>query len=285
MSDDYPRRRREDRYVGHVAVAIPAYNEADGIGEFLAEIDGALSPVVEKLTLVVVDDASTDGTADVVDALAPSLSAGVVMVRRDHNRGHGPNLREAYDRSLASEADIVLQVDGDGQFLGTDLRRMLVLLEDGAPSVCGVRRFRQDPWVRMTLTKFVRLYVSAAFGVPTRDANCPLRGYHASVLAKLLPMLPDDAMVPNLYLTILAAREGVTMVEVDVTHQVRRGISPHGTTWGTRKPRSIVPWRLVKFSAKALRESAEFRRIVQAADLRDGGSKRSFMRRNGRSTP
>ena len=269
----------------HVAVAIPAYNEADGIAEFLHEIDAALAPSVARLTLVVVDDASTDGTADVVDGLRDALSADVVLERRDVNRGHGPNLRLAYDRALDSGADIVLQVDGDGQFLGADLRRLLVLLEDGAPSVCGVRRFRQDPWVRMTLTKLVRFYVSGAFGVPTRDANCPLRGYHAPVLADLLAQLPRDAMVPNLYLTILAAQQGVTMVEVDVTHRVRRGVSAQGTTWGTRRRRTVVPWRLVTFSVGALRESVEFRRIAQAGDLREAGSSRSLSRRKGRSTP
>ena len=284
MTETHPTRRRIDRRAGHVAVAIPAYNEADGIAEFLREIDEALCPLLERLTLVVVDDASTDGTADVVEALAPEISAETIVVRRTVNSGHGPNLRLAYDRALESGAEIVLQVDGDGQFLGADLRRLLVLLEDGAPSVCGVRRFRQDPWVRMTLTKFVRVYVSAAFGVPTRDANCPFRGYHSDVLAALLPQLPADAMVPNLYLTVLAARAGVTMVEVDVSHRVRRGHSAQGTTWRGRR-KSLVPWRLISFSAKALRESAEFRKSAQATERLDGGSSRSLSRRNGRSTP
>jgi hypothetical protein len=183
-------------------------------------------------------------------------------------------VREAYDLALDSGADFVLQVDGDGQFLGADLRRLLVLLEDGAPAVGGVRRFRQDPWFRMLMTRLVRVYISRMFGVPTRDANCPLRGYQADVLRRLLPGIPADAIIPNLYLTILSARRGVTMVEVDVIHRVRRGTSAQGSTWSSRR-RSQVAWRLISFSAKALRESAEFRRTTRIPEDFVGSSGRA----------
>lgn len=241
-----------------VAIAIPAYNEADGIGEFLLEIDEALKASVSALTIVVVDDASSDATVEVLRAAAEKMTATVDVVRADRNRGHGPTLIEAYQRALDTGADVVLQVDGDGQFLGADLRRLLVLLEDGAESVCGVRRFRYDPWVRMVMTRALRTYISVSFGIPTRDANCPLRGYRSPVLAELLPYVPTTSLVPNLYLTILASRRGSTMVEVDVSHRVRRGTSAMGTTWAGSR-RTIVPWRLLRFAGRAYAESRSFR--------------------------
>jgi len=241
-----------------VALAIPAYNEADGIGEFLLEIDEALKSSVSALTIVIVDDASSDDTVDVVTAAAEKMNATVDLVRASRNRGHGPTLIEAYQRALMAGADVVLQVDGDGQFLGADLRRLLVLLEDGAESVCGVRRFRYDPWVRMVMTRALRTYINASFGIPTRDANCPLRGYRSALLDELLPSVPADSLVPNLYLTILASKRGSTMVEVDVSHRVRRGASATGTTWAGPR-RTIVPWRLLRFASRALAESRRFR--------------------------
>lgn len=249
----------------HVAVAIPAYNEADGIGEFLLEIYTALMPVVGELTLVVVDDASSDGTVATLCELNRKLDGRLVVIRNSTNRGHGPTVLEAYRTALDSGADFILQVDGDGQFLGADLRRLFVLLTDGASAVCGVRRFRQDPWFRMLMTRVVRAYVGFGFGVPTRDANCPLRGYRAETLAPLMNIVPPGSMIPNLYLTILAARRGFTMVEVDVSHQVRRGIGAGGTTWGARRWGSLIPWRLVRFSVDALRESIEFRRGLRSS--------------------
>jgi glycosyltransferase involved in cell wall biosynthesis len=247
-----------------VAVAIPAYNEADGIEGFLHEIDHALAPHVETLRLVVVDDASKDDTARVLHAAQPQLQGTLEVITNARNRGHGPSLMEAYHRALATEPDYVLQVDGDGQFHGSDLRRVLVLLMDEAHAVSGVRRFRQDPWFRMTMTRFVRRYVSWGFSVRARDPNCPLRGYEAKLLAQLLESLPNECLIPNLYLTILSARRGVPLLEVDVSHRVRRGQSVQGTTWG--RARSPIPWRLVRFSLQALRESANFRARMDAPD-------------------
>jgi glycosyltransferase involved in cell wall biosynthesis len=241
-----------------VAVAIPAYNEADGIRGFLLEADQALSPHVDKLWLIVVDDASTDDTRSVLDAVGSELAGVLDVVTNPSNRGHGPSLVEAYCRALSLEPDFVLQVDGDGQFHGSDLRRVLVLLTDQAHAVSGVRRFRQDPWFRMMMTGLVRRYVGWGFQVRARDPNCPLRGYQAGLLKDLLARLPDECLIPNLYLTIVAARRGEALLEVDVSHRVRRGGSSDGTMF-RRGARSPIPWRLVRFSIQALRESWSFR--------------------------
>lgn len=255
----HPDRRASDP---SVVVAVPAYNEAAGLPGFLLEIDQALAPR-SRLRIVVIDDASTDGTRAAAEALAPQLSGTLEVHSNPTNRGHGPSLMEAYRRALASEPDYVLQVDGDGQFHGSDLRRVLVLLMDGSHAVGGVRRFRQDPWFRMSMTRLVRSYLKAAFLVRARDANCPLRGYDAGLLRELLPALPRDCLIPNLYLTIVASRRGVPLLEVDVSHRVRRGDTAQGVTW-RQAGWSPVPWRLVRFSVLALRESLAFRNRMDA---------------------
>jgi glycosyltransferase involved in cell wall biosynthesis len=251
-----------------VAVAIPAYNEADGIAGFLKEIDTALAAQVAKLRLVVVDDASSDGSREVLESLRGELSAELDVLVNPVNRGHGPSVLRAYREALSGDPDYVLQVDGDGQFDGADLRRALVLLRDEAHAVCGVRRFRQDPWFRMVMTRLVRAYVNVGFAVGARDPNCPLRGYEAPLLAELLGALPEECLVPNLYLTVIASRWGLALIEVDVSHRVRRGDSAEGTTWSGgrgRRLRSPVPWRLVRFSVQALRESVALRASLRSA--------------------
>jgi glycosyltransferase involved in cell wall biosynthesis len=246
-----------------VAVVIPAYNEAGGIAGFLQEIDQALVSHAKSVRLVVVDDASTDGTREALDAVAPELEGTLSVFTNKENQGHGPTLMRGYRYALEAEPDFVLQVDGDGQFHGSDLRRVLVLLLDQAHAVCGVRRFRQDPWVRMILTRLVRRYLAAGFAVHARDANCPLRGYEAELLADLMAALPLDCLVPNLYLTIIASRRGVPLLEVDVSHRVRRGGAALGSTWGGGSGPAIS-WRLVRFAVRALRESMNFRAHVDA---------------------
>jgi glycosyltransferase involved in cell wall biosynthesis len=252
-----------------VAVAIPAYNEAEGITGFLREIDDALSPHVSSLRLIVIDDASTDGTAAALDGARASLQGELEVMRNGSNLGHGPSVLRGYRRALASGPDYVLQVDGDGQFHGSDLRRVLVLLIDNAHAVSGVRRFRQDPWFRMRMTRLLRTYVHLHFGVSARDPNCPLRGYEASLLAKLLQALPEDCLIPNLYLTVVASRRGLALLEVDVSHRVRRGGSLSGTTWA-RAARSPIPWRLVQFSVAALRETQAFGKQIDRPEWARG---------------
>lgn len=246
-----------------MAIAIPAFNEAEGIAGFLLEIDRALAAHVADLRFVVVDDASTDATGEVLGVVGPQLDGTLEVFVNPINRGHGASLMEAYRRALVARPDYVLQVDGDGQFHGSDLRRTVVLLADGSQAVSGVRRFRQDPWFRMSMTRLVRAYVGWAFSVHARDPNCPLRGYEAQLLSELLTVLPGSCLVPNLYLTIIASRRGVPLLEVDVSHRVRRGGSSEGTTW-RRASWAPIPWRLVKFSWQALRESISFRAQMDA---------------------
>lgn len=246
-----------------VAVAIPAYNEADGIAGFLYEIDRAITPHVSALRLVVVDDASSDGTDHVLATMSRDLEAELDVARNPVNLGHGPSLMRAYKRALALKPDYVLQVDGDGQFHGSDLRRVLVLLLDDAHAVSGVRRFRVDPWFRMAMSRLIRVYLAASFAVRARDPNCPLRGYEADLLRQLLASLPDDCLVPNLYLTIVACRRGLPLLEVDVSHRVRRGREARGSMWRGASP---IPVRLVRFSLAALGESRRFRATLGPTD-------------------
>jgi glycosyltransferase involved in cell wall biosynthesis len=248
-----------------VAVAIPAFNEADGIAGFLGEIDRALTPHTSALRMVVVDDASSDETRTVLNSVTGQLQGTLEVVRNPTNCGHGPSLMTAYRCALEAGPDYVLQVDGDGQFHGSDLRRVLVLLMDDAHAVSGVRRFRVDPWFRMTMSRLIRVYMSAGFAVWARDPNCPLRGYEAALLRQLLASLPDDCLVPNLYLTLLASRRGVPFLEVDVSHRVRRGLEVRGTMW-RRATGSPIPTRLVRFSFAALRELWRFRSRMDLPD-------------------
>lgn len=246
-----------------VAVAIPAYNESEGIAEFLLEIDEALQEAVESLTLVVVDDASLDDTIRAAESVREKIGAQLEVTQMGQNSGHGLAMLEAYRQALNTDAELILAVDGDGQFLGTDLLRVVALLQSGVQGVCGVRRYRYDPWFRMIVTRVLRVYIGVAFGIPTRDANCPLRGYSRETLDELMQWIPQSSTVPNIHLAVLAARRGTTLVEVDVNHRVRRGASITGTMFNSAKRWGTIK-RLSKFSIRALGESWRFRHDLNA---------------------
>ena len=237
--------------VSHLVVVMPAYNESEGIPVFLAEIEETLAPVCARLSIVVVDDRSTDDTAAVLDAFAldrPSLT----VVHAEANRGHGPTALRAYRAGLALDPDVLVHVDGDGQFLGTDIARVATALaESGADVVHGVRHSRSDPWFRRVLTGAVGLVVAGAVGRRVPDVNTPLRAYRPPVIAALVDAVPADALVPHVHFSLAEVRRGFTVRYASVRSIPRRGSEATGTMWGAVRAPKVPPRRLREFTRRA----------------------------------
>ncbi|MDH3754275.1 MAG: glycosyltransferase family 2 protein [Acidimicrobiia bacterium] len=243
-----------------LAVAIPAYNEADGIAAFLAELDAVLVDEVAEHTFVVVDDASTDTTVVTLEATRPSLVGELEILAQEENHGHGPSVVVAYRRTIELGTDLVLQVDGDGQFDATDVSLLLDAIDQGRDVATGRRVARVDPLIRRMVTAALNTLMRVGFGVVRSDTNCPLRLYRSAVLDDLLSQLPPAPMVPHVLLTVLETDAHLDHVEVAVTHRDRRGSTSTGSTWQGRFGALSMPWRLARFCGGALMEVVRFRR-------------------------
>jgi glycosyltransferase involved in cell wall biosynthesis len=234
-----------------IIVVMPAWNEAEGITGFLVELSSALEGLDPRF--VVVDDCSTDQTSDAV------LSAGaqgvdVTCLVNDVNSGHGPSTMRALRAGLASGADVVVAIDGDGQFTGPDVRRVVDALLGGTALVVeGVRTSRSDAAYRRLTSEVTRGLVWTRSRTLPADANTPLRAYRPSALTRLLERVPPDAMTPNLIISALSRRWHMPLVEVPVLSRPRRGASAEGTTWGARRA-SLPSRRFVGFCVKAAGE-------------------------------
>ncbi len=164
----------------HVAVVIPAFNEAEALPSFLAEIHASFESIGVSVSVIVVDDASTDATSDAAAPLAD-------VIRSPRNQGHGPTALAAYEQGLRSGAGIIVHVDGDGQFYGDDIARVASALDHAeADVVHGVRRGRTDPWFRRALSGLVRFAVFLLCGRSVPDVNTPLRAYGQAALRRLV---------------------------------------------------------------------------------------------------
>jgi glycosyltransferase involved in cell wall biosynthesis len=121
-----------------IVALIPGYNEAPRIG---AVIEAARA----HLSVIVVDDGSTDGTADV------ARSAGALVIEQRPNQGKGTALRAGFRRALADGADAILTLDADGQHDPAEIPAFLAAWD--APGhqpdlVIGRRNFRAMPPAR-----------------------------------------------------------------------------------------------------------------------------------------
>lgn len=234
-----------------VAIVMPVWNEAEGIGEFLRELNDALHGYAVEF--VVVDDRSTDNTLQILHDLAAS-GFPVTVVQNDVNRGHGPSTMRALSAGLASGADVVVAIDGDGQFLGEDVREVVEALPPGSVGIVeGVRTSRDDPYFRKVVSLTTRLLVRLRCGKSPKDANTPLRAYSCETLRVILKVIPAGASTPNLFISTYARRNGIPVKEQAVRSIPRRGASETGSTWG--KQRAFMPSkRFVKFCWGAARE-------------------------------
>ncbi len=234
-----------------VAIVMPAWNEAEGLPGFIKELNDALdkwSPV-----FVVVDDCSTDGTASAALSLAQSGIA-VSVHTNECNTGHGPSTVQALNLGLAAGVDFVVAVDGDGQFLGEDVNRVMeTLATSGVDVVEGVRTGRNDPAYRLLVSLATRLLVALRAHALPADANTPLRAYRAEALANILTATPAQAATPNLIFSVLCRQWRLQVAEVAVRSVPRRSSNPVGSTWGRARKR-LPSRRFVAFSLNAVWE-------------------------------
>ena len=249
-----------------VAVVMPAYNEAEGIVGFVREIEEAFAEL--GLRVIVVDDASTDDTAAALRAVA---STQVRIVANEDNRGHGASTLRALAEGFATDAPVVIAVDGDGQFLGSDLVRVFRAIEGHDVDVVeGVRQGRHDPRYRRLVAMVARVLVWERSGIKPGDANTPLRAYQHAALGRLLDDTDPAWLTPNLQFSVAVRRGGFRIVEIPVASIPRRGASPVGTMWRSSR-RALPSRRFLQFSALA---AAQWRK-ERARDRRaDHGGKR-----------
>lgn len=254
-----------------VAVVVPAYNE-EALDQFLTEIEASLVPVTSYLEFVVVDDCSPTPLPLDLPVTRLPLGTTVRTFRNARNLGHGPSAVAAYAAGLNLDPEVIIHVDGDGQFLGRDFPTLLAAL-DGHDGVIGSRTGRREPWFRRMLSLGARTLVGHA--LRGSDVNSPLRAYRASVVSRLLDHVPSDSVVPHLRFAVLHDALGLDMIETAVTHRPRRGDSEVGTTWQSGTMPALLPSRrLIGLTLRAIRElsrgtAPSIRESLSVATLED----------------
>jgi glycosyltransferase involved in cell wall biosynthesis len=240
-----------------IAVAMPIFNESDGIAETLTSIDDAFRHSGATVTVCIQNDVSTDNTLQVLSELATSLQLKIAVETNLQNSGHGPTTFAAYQRALNTGTSIVMQLDSDGQFDATELPLLCLAISVGNDVVIGIRSNRVDPWFRKFLTYLLRNFLRARYIGRFPDPNSPIRAYSASVLAPMLSELPNEPLIPNIYLSILAVRKKLQVTYVHVSHRERRGGQSTGTMWQSANQWQKIN-RLLKFCRKSFRQLLSF---------------------------
>jgi len=227
---------------------MPTFNEADGIAEFLSEISNSFMDY--ELSLIVVDDHSSDSTVDVLRQLKPQLKE-VMVISQETNRGHGPTTLVALEAGLRLSPHVIVSTDGDGQISGLDLRVLCDSILHGESKYAeGVRISRNDPWFRRLVSATTRSLIWIRTGKIVSDANTPFRAYRPDLLRQILDSLPADSAIPNLMTSSLVRSWSTVVQEVQIESLPRRGSSKEGSTWN-QKSHFLPSSRFLKFCIRA----------------------------------
>jgi glycosyltransferase involved in cell wall biosynthesis len=192
----------------HVLTAIPVYNEERYVAGVLREVRRHTADVL------VVDDGSTDGTAELL-ARHPEIE----VIRHPHNRGYGAALISAFARALERGVDVLVTMDCDGQHEPARIPVLLEALDDG-DIVSGsryLRDFRQDthaPHDRQQINAQITRELNERFGLALTDAFCGFKAYRREALKHL--HITETGWGMPLELWVQAAHAGLRIKEVGV---------------------------------------------------------------------
>jgi len=204
-------------------VVLPTYNERENVATMLA----AVRRVVPDADVLVVDDSSPDGTAELVDELAAELGQ-VKLLRRPGKQGLGSAYREGFAIALDEGYDVVVSMDVDMSHDPEVLPDLLALVATGADAVIGSRYVPGGatvdwPLHRRVLSRWGNRYTSLVLGLQIRDCTSGYRAYRASALARIAPQ--STSAEGYAFLTELVrrlVRSGCRVMETPIVFRDRR---------------------------------------------------------------
>jgi len=200
-----------------VLVVVPVHNEASSIADVLRELR-ALTPSYD---VVVVNDGSTDTTAEVARA------NGIQVIDLCFNVGIGGAVQTGFKYALERGYQIVVQLDGDGQHLAEEIGTLIEPVRSGHCEMSIGSRFLpgsaeyDGSAVRRFATKALSVFCGALSGQQITDATSGFRAYGARALRYLASYYPADYPEPEAI--VLLSRRNLPICEVPVRMRLRQG--------------------------------------------------------------
>jgi dolichol-phosphate mannosyltransferase len=206
-----------------VLVIVPTYNERDNLPEVVAAVHAHL-PVAD---LLIVDDASPDGTGEVADRLA-AADTKVTVLHRSGKLGLGTAYIAGFRRALAGDYQYIFEMDCDFSHDPKYLPVMLAAAKRGADLVLGSRYVDGGGTVnwgplRKVISRGGSLYARTILGVPVRDLTGGFKCFRRRVLEQIdLDQVSAHGYGFQIELTFRTLKRGFKVVEVPIVFVDRR---------------------------------------------------------------
>ena len=206
-----------------VTIVVPSYNAGPTVVATAHAIVDAFAGADARVHVVVVSDGSTDGSADLVDAVTDER---ITHVRHAANRGKGAALRTGFAQA---RTPVVGFVDADGDLPPVQLVEMArILQETGADIVFGSKRHAAStvsvPLIRRVYSRTFQVLIRQLFQLDIADTQTGIKVYSRDVLDAILPLLVEDGFALDLEMFVAARAAGFGhFVEVPVELRRQQG--------------------------------------------------------------
>jgi glycosyltransferase involved in cell wall biosynthesis len=164
-----------------LSVFFPAYNDSGTIASMVIRTVKAAAELTPDFEVIVVDDGSADGTADIADELARTYPQ-VRAVHHPTNRDYGAALQTGF---RSSAKDLIFYTDGDAQYDPAELTLLWAAMTPDTDVVNGYKISRSDPLHRIIIGRIYHHIVSILFGLTLRDVDCDFRLMRRSIFDRI----------------------------------------------------------------------------------------------------
>ena len=192
----------------NVSIIIPAYNEAQAIGDVVTKI----TKLYPDFEVIVVNDGSIDDTADVAKA------AGALVYSHPHNIGNGAAIKSAI---RFASGKILVFMDGDGQHRPEDIKDMLIYFPDYDMVVGARSKNHHASWGRALANRIYNWLASYVAKFPIQDLTSGFRAVKSEIAHNFLYLLPNTYSYPTT-LTLGVLRSGRSVKYVPIHTQNRK---------------------------------------------------------------
>lgn len=209
-------------------LVLPTYDEAENVEAVVTAAQTVLRRAApDGFRVLVVDDASPDGTGRLADALAAAHPDEVAVLHRTGREGLGPAYLAGFAHALQGGASHVMEMDADFSHDPADLARLLAAVRDGADVALGSRYVAGggvEDWgaLRRFVSRGGSWYARRVLGMDVRDLTGGFKCFRREVLEALdLPTVRSKGYAFQVELTYRAVRRGFRVVEVPIVFRDR----------------------------------------------------------------
>jgi dolichyl-phosphate beta-glucosyltransferase len=201
-----------------ISVVIPAYNEEKRIAPTLALIHDYLGRNAERFEIIVVDDGSSDKTAEMVSAVAAE-KGGIRLLTSPENRGKGFSVRRGV---LEASGELILMSDADLSTPIEEVEKFIPWIEQGFDVVIGSRALKESdliqkqPWYRQSMGRVFNLLVKTIVLGGVHDTQCGFKMFRSGPARKIFASLKTEGFAFDVEALFLAKKFGYRIKEVPV---------------------------------------------------------------------